>query len=151
MGKKVGDTLDYIDQRGRPFKVRIVGAVANSILQGSLLIDEKAFLERFPSESGYRMFLIDAPSNQRAAISAALTRALRDVGLELTPATVRLAALRRRTPIRARSDSWRAGLVAGQRRVGGRRARNVSANGALLAVGFASRLRWLVLSGTGRC
>ena len=40
MGKKVGDTIDYVDERGQPFKVRIVGAVANSILQGQLIIDE---------------------------------------------------------------------------------------------------------------
>ena len=61
MGKKVGDTIDYTDDRGRPFKVRIVGAVANSILQGNLIIDETEFIKRFPSESGYQYFLMDAP------------------------------------------------------------------------------------------
>ena len=48
LGKKIGDTLDYTDEHGNPFKVRIVGAVANSILQGSLLIDEAEFVKRFP-------------------------------------------------------------------------------------------------------
>lgn len=90
MHKKVGDTIDYVDERGRPFKVRIVGAVANSILQGQLIIDEAEFLKRFPGESGYRMFLIDAPSNAVAQVSATLSRALQDVGLELTPTAVRL-------------------------------------------------------------
>src|SRR6185503_8389871 len=56
--KKVGDTIDYTDERGRNFKLRLVGAVANSILQGSLIIDEAEFIKRFPSESGYRMFLV---------------------------------------------------------------------------------------------
>jgi putative ABC transport system permease protein len=92
LGKKIGDTLDYVDERGNLFKVRIVGAVANSILQGSLIIDERAFIERFPGEAGYRMFLIDAPSNSIAEVSATLSRALQDVGLELTPAPRRLAA-----------------------------------------------------------
>jgi putative ABC transport system permease protein len=92
LGKKVGDTLDYVDERGNAFKLRIVGAVANSILQGSLLIDEPAFIERFPGEPGYRMFLIDAPSNRVAEVSATLSRALQDVGLELTAAARRLAA-----------------------------------------------------------
>lgn len=92
MGKKVGDTLDYTDERGRPFKVRIVGALANSILQGNLIIDEAEFLKRFPSESGYRMFLVSAPSIKSAAVSAQMTRALQDVGLELTPTTERLNA-----------------------------------------------------------
>lgn len=91
MGKKVGDTIDYVDERGQPFKVRICGAVANSILQGQLLIDEAEFVKRFPSESGYRMFLIDSPSNRVAEVSATLSRALQDVGLELTPTAQRLA------------------------------------------------------------
>lgn len=90
MHKKVGDTIDYLDERGQPFKVRIIGAVANSILQGQLLIDEAEFVKRFPNESGYRMFLIDAPSNTAAQVSATLSRALQDVGLELTPTAVRL-------------------------------------------------------------
>jgi ABC-type antimicrobial peptide transport system permease subunit len=90
MGKKIGDTIDYVDDRGQSFKVRIVGAVANSILQGQLLIDEAEFVKRFPGESGYRMFLIDAPSNREAHVSATLSRALQDVGLELTPTETRL-------------------------------------------------------------
>src|SRR4029434_4695010 len=90
MHKKVGDTIDYVDERGQPFKVRIVGAVANSILQGSLIIDETEFVKRFPGEAGYRMFLIDAPSNSVSQISATLSRAMQDVGLELTPAAQRL-------------------------------------------------------------
>jgi hypothetical protein len=91
MKKKVGDSIDYVDERGRPFKVRIVGAVANSILQGQLIIDEAEFVKRFPGESGYRMFLIDAPSNRVAEVSATLSRAMQDVGLESTPAAQRLA------------------------------------------------------------
>ncbi len=91
MHKKVGDTIDYVDERGQPFKVRIVGAVANSILQGQLIIDEVAFVQRFPGESGYRMFLIDAPSNAVPQVSVTLSRAMQDAGLELTPAAQRLA------------------------------------------------------------
>jgi putative ABC transport system permease protein len=92
LGKKVDDTLEYIDERGNEFKIRIAGQVANSILQGSLIIDERAFVERFPGEAGYRMFLIDVPSNSVAEVSATLSRALQDVGLELTKAPERLAA-----------------------------------------------------------
>jgi ABC-type antimicrobial peptide transport system permease subunit len=91
MGKKVGDTLDYVDERGQPFKVRIVGAVANSILQGQLIIDEREFVARFPGESGYKYFLIDVPTNRVADLSAKLSRALQDTGLELTAAPTRLA------------------------------------------------------------
>lgn len=94
LGKKVGDIIEYTDERGRTFPVRLVGSLANSILQGYLLIDEAEFVARFPSESGYRMFLIDAPSNQAAQeASALLTRAMRDAGMELTSTTRRLEAL----------------------------------------------------------
>jgi putative ABC transport system permease protein len=90
--KKIGDTVNYTDEHGRPFKVRLVGAVANSILQGSLIIAEANFVKRFPGEAGYRMFLVDAPSAKAAVVSAALTRGLRDRGLELTSAAARLNA-----------------------------------------------------------
>src|SRR6185503_3210752 len=65
-----------VDERGQPFKVRIVGAVANSILQGSLIIDEAEFVKRFPSEAGYRMWLIDAPIDKVTEVSATLSRAV---------------------------------------------------------------------------
>ena len=132
MGKSVGDTIDHVDERGRPFKVRLVGALANSILQGSLVIDEAEFVKRFPSESGDKFFLLDvatptnlvtqilfenrfydqaeferlfpgrsgyrlfpgkpdSQTNRISQVSTILTRALQDYGLELTPATRRLA------------------------------------------------------------
>ncbi|NDD40929.1 MAG: hypothetical protein EB082_21365, partial [Verrucomicrobia bacterium] len=93
MGKKLGDTVDFTDERGRPFKVQLVGSLAGSILQGNIIIAEDQFTALFPSEAGYRYFLVDAPTNRVADVSATLTRALRDFGLELTPATRRMAQL----------------------------------------------------------
>jgi putative ABC transport system permease protein len=70
----------------------LVGAIENSILQGNLIISEENFIERFPNEAGYRMFLIDGPSNVADEAGKELTRALQDYGLQLTRATDRLAA-----------------------------------------------------------
>src|SRR5262249_43556638 len=53
--RKLGDTIAYMDERGKPFKVRLVGGVANSILQGNLIIDEDEFVKRFPSIAGQRL------------------------------------------------------------------------------------------------
>jgi ABC-type lipoprotein release transport system permease subunit len=92
LGKKLGDTLDYTDERGHTFKLRLVGSLANSILQGSLIIDEAEFTKRFPSESGYRMFLLDVPTNSIPQVSATLSRAMQDVGFELTSTVQRLNA-----------------------------------------------------------
>ncbi|MCX5672630.1 MAG: FtsX-like permease family protein [Planctomycetota bacterium] len=91
LGKSVGDEIPYTDQFGRTFRLRLVGALAGSILQGSLIIAEDAFLERFPSESGYRMFLIEAPPESAAELSSVLSEQLSDQGLALTPAVERLA------------------------------------------------------------
>ena len=92
LGKQVGDTLDYTDESGQPFKLRLVAAVANSILQGNLVIAEDEFVKRFPGVSGYRMFLVDAPAKSADRVSGELTRHLQDVGMELTPTVDRLAA-----------------------------------------------------------
>jgi ABC-type lipoprotein release transport system permease subunit len=92
LGKRLGDVITLEDERGEPFEIQLVASLANSVLQGNLLIDEAAFVQRFPSVPGYRMFLIDAPSNRVADLQARLSRALQDVGLELTPAVRKLAA-----------------------------------------------------------
>jgi len=91
--EEVGGEIDYTDERGRPFRARIVATVASSILQGDLLMSEERFVEHFPSISGYRAVLVDAPPQGAAIVSAELTRALADFGLELTPSAERLAEL----------------------------------------------------------
>ncbi|MBM3822387.1 MAG: ABC transporter permease [Verrucomicrobia bacterium] len=92
LGKSLGDTLEMTDEKGRPFRLLLVGAVSGSILQGQLVISEKHFLDRFPSATGYRMFLVDAPSDRVGAVRTHLSQVLRDLGLEVTPAVERLAA-----------------------------------------------------------
>jgi ABC-type antimicrobial peptide transport system permease subunit len=92
LGKSVGEQVEYTDEKGRAFKLRIVGMVKNSILQGSLVISEDEFMKRFPSEDGYRVFLIDAASDKAGQVSQTLSRGLRDFGMEVTTAAERLAA-----------------------------------------------------------
>ena len=92
LGKKLGDTLDYVDDRGETHRLRIVGVLANSVLQGGLILSEDNFTRLFPSQSGYQIFLVDAPAASEKAIGAELTRGLEDVGLSIAPAWDRLAA-----------------------------------------------------------
>ncbi|MDT8301864.1 MAG: ABC transporter permease [Sedimentisphaerales bacterium] len=91
LGKSVGDELDYVDEKGVKFRLRLVGMLKNSILQGSLIISENKFIERFPSEDGYRLLLIDASKEKTEAVTDLLSTRLRDYGLSLTPTTQRLA------------------------------------------------------------
>ena len=93
LGKKLGQTISYTDEQGREFKVRLVGMIADSILQGGLVISEEQFVRRFPSASGYRSFLIDVPAGGSGAVVEALSAAMGDHGLELTGAADRLAEL----------------------------------------------------------
>ena len=153
LGKKLGDTIEFTDERGRAFKVRLVASLAGSILQGSLLIDEAEFAQRFPGEAGYRMFLVDAPSNRAADVSAALTRALSDTGLELAPASRRLAQLNavQNTYLSTFQVLGGLGLLLGSAGLGVVVLRNVLERrgelALLLAVGFRpSALRRLVVS-----
>ena len=79
--RKVGDELEYVDEAGRPFRVRIAGTLADSIFQGSLLVDEAALLARFPSHPGYTVFLADASRPEEIpALAARLQAAAGDVG-----------------------------------------------------------------------
>jgi putative ABC transport system permease protein len=152
LGKTVGDTLDYTDEQGHVFKLRLVGALANSVLQGSLVIDEEQFLKRFPGESGYRMFLVDTPSNRVAQVAAALSRALGDWGLEATPAAQRLAQFNavQNTYLSTFQVLGGLGLLLGSAGLGVVALRNVlerrSELAVLLAVGFKpNQARWMVL------
>jgi ABC-type antimicrobial peptide transport system permease subunit len=156
LGKQLGETIDYRDEQGRTFKVKLVGAVANSILQGSLIIDEAQFVKRFPSEGGYRMFLIDAPSNSVGQLSASLSRALQDAGLELTPAVERLNAFNavQNTYLGTFQILGGLGLLLGSAGLGVVVLRNVLERrgelGLLAAVGFRRRmLEAMVLSEHG--
>jgi ABC-type antimicrobial peptide transport system permease subunit len=152
LGKKIGDTVDYTDEHGRAFKVRIVGAVANSILQGSLMIDEAEFVKRFPGESGYRMFLVDCPPKDAAGIAGVLMKALQDRGLELTPTADRLNAFNevQNTYLNTFQVLGALGLLLGSAGLGVVVLRNVLERrgelAVLLAVGFRPRvLRRLVI------
>ncbi len=91
LGLGLGDTLDIQDERGRTRKLKLVGALANSILQGSILIAEDEFLKLYPSESGYQYFLIDVPKEDAANVAKILADALQDSGFEAQSAVSRLA------------------------------------------------------------
>lgn len=95
LGKSLGDTLIYTDERGRNLSVRIVALLEDSMLQGCLLISEGNFEKHFPSSAGYQALLVDGPHERASEVEATLNRALRDFGPELTPAVQRLAMFQR--------------------------------------------------------
>jgi ABC-type antimicrobial peptide transport system permease subunit len=91
LGKSVGDVLTYSDERGETFQVKLVGGLANSVFQGNIIISENTLIQKYPSISGYRIFLVDSPQEKAADIADRLSWALQDLGLDLTLASTRLA------------------------------------------------------------
>jgi ABC-type antimicrobial peptide transport system permease subunit len=153
LGISVGDVVPYTDERGHTFRVRIVGALENSLFQGNILISEDHFVSRYPSESGYRMLLVDAPSAHSKEAASILSRALSDLGLDVSPAPERLAAFNavENTYLSIFQALGGLGLILGSFGLGVVVLRNVLERrgelALLRAVGFSRRsLEWLVLS-----
>ena len=91
----IGDDFVLNRDTDRPITLRIVGALSDSIFQRELLIGERHFERVFPDYDGYRFFLIDAPTERAAAVSAALEDRLADFGFDVVSAAERLAAFHR--------------------------------------------------------
>ncbi|MEP6919841.1 MAG: FtsX-like permease family protein [bacterium] len=91
---KVGD--DLVVPAARPLRLRVVGALADSIFQSELLMSEANFVHLFPEQEGYRFFLIDTSApEQSAAVAAALEDRLTDFGFDVVPTSERLASFHR--------------------------------------------------------
>ncbi|NQV33411.1 MAG: FtsX-like permease family protein, partial [Phycisphaeraceae bacterium] len=93
LGKKMGGSLAYRDDQGQVFNARIVAVLANSMLQGNLIMAESQFTRRFKSEEGYRQVLIETDPNQTVIVREHLEDRLKDLGLSLEGSRERLAAL----------------------------------------------------------
>ena len=96
LGKRVGpvsgDTLDYADDEGRPFKVRLAGQLPMrlSLFQGALLVPLADFSLRYPAEGGARVFLVDLPRDCPAGVRAELKQRLNRAGMDVTDTVARL-------------------------------------------------------------
>jgi ABC-type antimicrobial peptide transport system permease subunit len=91
LGKSVGDTLDYMDERGNNFRIRLIAGLANSVFQGNIIISEDVLIERYPSVSGHRLFLVDCIPDVADSVSNTLSWAMQDLGIDITSTGDRLA------------------------------------------------------------
>nr|NQU94491.1 ABC transporter permease [Bacteroidota bacterium] len=90
--KKVGDTVEYVNENGEALKLVLVGGLANSIFQGNILISGRHFRQNFPSVSGSKIMLVDAPDHtDPSAIQNTLNSYLPDYGVQVTNTVARLA------------------------------------------------------------
>ena len=91
---KVGDDL-VIDHEGQPLHLRVVAALGDSIFQSELLMSDKNFVRLFPSEQGFRFFLLDIPPTKSDQVTATLEDRLSDFGFDAQSTEQRLASFHR--------------------------------------------------------
>ncbi len=91
--KGLGDVVEVTNETGRILKLRLVGFVSGTILQGHVVISEQNFLTSFPATAGHRVYLVKPPPAQTGEVSQHLTRQLQNRGLALQPTHERLAEL----------------------------------------------------------
>ena len=87
---EVGEDLLVDDLR-----LRIVGALSDSIFQSELLMSDKNFMRLFPNEQGYRYFLLDTAPEKSATVMATLEDRLSDFGFDAQSTSDRLANFHR--------------------------------------------------------
>lgn len=92
LGKSLGDVLEYRNAQGELVKIRLVGALGNTILQGQIIIANEPFEAAFPEVSGYQVFLIDAPRDGLDKSQKALAKTFQSVGLHVESSDDRLDA-----------------------------------------------------------
>jgi ABC-type lipoprotein release transport system permease subunit len=85
---------DFVFEReGAPVRLRLVGALKDSVFQSELIMAEENFLRSFPEEEGARLFLLDVPSAEQAkALTGVLEERLADFGFDVTETSERLAS-----------------------------------------------------------
>lgn len=91
---KVGEDL-IVDHSGQTLRLRIVGALSDSIFQSELLMSDKNFVRLFPDEQGYRFFLLETPPAKAIEAASVLEERLSDFGFDAQSTAERLANFHR--------------------------------------------------------
>ncbi|MGC3966797.1 MAG: ABC transporter permease [Pirellulales bacterium] len=78
----VGATFTTTNDRNETVRLRVVGLLRNSILQGSLIIHDDHFKRHFPEVGGYRYFLVEAAPEHEADVARTLESTLADFGFD---------------------------------------------------------------------
>ena len=89
--KKIGDTLFYKDEFGEELKLLLAGGLASSVFQGNILISDSVFQKHFPSVSGSKIMLVDAPAEKQNKVLETLRMYFFDYGIEISQTQIRLA------------------------------------------------------------
>src|SRR6185436_5187079 len=149
----LGDDFTFTPEGHAPVHLRIVGSLADSFLQSELVIGEDAFVRLFPRHEGYRVWMIETPAGQEAAVTTHLEDRLSDYGMDVSDTHERWASYHQveNTYLATFQALGSLGLLLGTVGLGAVLARNVLERrreiGLLRAVGFSpADVRNMVMS-----
>lgn len=94
----VGDEVVIDAETIRPIRLRIVATLADSVLQGEILIGDRAFTRVFPDVAGYRMLLVDVGADRTGGldgIAATIEERLEPYGVDAQESLRKLEAYHR--------------------------------------------------------
>jgi ABC-type antimicrobial peptide transport system permease subunit len=87
----VGDDF-VLPSDGTAIRLRIVGALADSVLQSELIIGEHDFARHFPEHEGYRIWMVEVSETDATNVTTLLEDRLSDFGVDVMDTGVRLAS-----------------------------------------------------------
>ncbi|MCK5849646.1 MAG: FtsX-like permease family protein [Kiritimatiellae bacterium] len=92
VGEGDGEYLSYKDETGKSFRVKLVGKLPMrlSVFHGAVLISVDDFADRYPSEAGYRMFLVDVPADDSRVVRDVLSQKMGRMGCDISSTTERI-------------------------------------------------------------
>jgi putative ABC transport system permease protein len=90
LGKKLGDTLVYVSEKGEQVSIQLAGTLQNSIFQGYILIDKTLFSEIWSEISGSEIALVRVPEPSIPQTKMLISQALNNYGVRVTTTADRL-------------------------------------------------------------
>ena len=90
LGKKLGDTLVYMGEKGETVFILLAGTLQNSIFQGYILIDKTLFSEIWSEISGSEIMLVKVPEEEIANAKMLISQALNNYGVRVMTTGERL-------------------------------------------------------------
>lgn len=91
----VGDIVTIDADTARPVRLRVVASLADSVLQGEIMIAEQAFTRVFPEAAGYRVLFVEVPAERADAVATAIEERLEPYGADVQSAVRKLEAYHR--------------------------------------------------------